>query len=358
MAPTLSSPLFHIGRVPVHGDAILAPMDGFSDWPFRSLCRGLGSAMSYTEFIKSEYLVRAFARMEPRMKFDESERPVAIQIYGEDVEEVVKAALLVQTKNPDIIDVNLGCPAKSVVHSGAGVGMMRTPLKVAHLFRRLSAALDVPVTAKMRLGWEGFRSYKLIARIVEENGAAAIAIHARTKEQGYGGEADWDAIAEVRLAVKIPVIGNGDVKTPADIDRLKTHTGCEAVMIGRAAIGNPWLFSRMEREAVSQETVRLMVHEHLKRNLAFYGEHKGWIIFRKHAMQYLKLQQMPRHIRVHLILAEDGETFLARLDEVWAGMGQNMNHGDTEYTEKTNKNSVRSVSVVKPLEPTQKNESL
>lgn len=315
------SPVFHIDRVPVYGDAILAPMDGYSDWPFRSLCRSLGSAMSYTEFIKSEFLVRAFKRMEPRMRFDEVERPVAIQIYGEDPDQVVKAALLVQTKSPDLIDINLGCPAKSVVHYGAGVGMMRTPLKVARLFRKLSAALEVPVTAKMRLGWEGFRSYKLIARIVEENGGAAIAIHARTKEQGYGGEADWDAIAEVRAEVKIPVIGNGDVKTPAAIDRMKAHTGCEAVMIGRAAIGNPWIFSRLEREAVPLETVRRMVHEHLKRNLVFYGEHKGWIIFRKHAMQYLKLQKMPRHIRIRLILAEDADGFLSLLDEVWAEVG-------------------------------------
>jgi nifR3 family TIM-barrel protein len=313
--------VFHIGPVPVYGDAILAPMDGYSDWPFRSLCRQLGSAMSYTEFIKAEFLVRAFARMEPRMRFDEAERPVAIQIYGEDPDEVVSAALLVQAKHPDVIDINLGCPAKSVVHYGAGVGMMRTPLKVARLFRKLSKALEVPVTAKIRLGWEGYRSYKLIARIVEENGGAGIAIHARTKEQGYGGEADWDAIAEVRAAVKIPVIGNGDVITPADIDRMKTHTGCEAVMIGRAAVGNPWIFSRLEREAVPLETVREMVHEHLKRNLDFYNPHKGWIIFRKHAMQYLKLQKMPRHIRIHLILAEDGEEFLRRLDEVWAGMG-------------------------------------
>lgn len=314
-----SSPAFHIGRVPVYGDAILAPMDGYSDWPFRSLCRGLGSAMSYTEFIKSEYLVRAFKRMEPRMRFDESERPVAIQVYGEDVEEVVRAALLVQTKAPDLIDINLGCPAKSVVHYGAGVGMMRTPLKVARLFRRLSAVLDVPVTAKIRLGWEDCRNYLLIARILEENGAAAIAFHARTKEQGYGGEADWDAIAEVKAALKIPVIGNGDVKTPADIDRLKAHTGCEAVMIGRAAVGNPWIFSRLEREAVPLEKVRLMVHEHLRRNLEFYGEEKGWVIFRKHAMQYLKLQKTPRHIRVRLIQAENAQTFLSLLDEFWAG---------------------------------------
>jgi len=309
---------FHIRDVPVRGDVILAPMDGFSDYPFRSLCRQLGSAMSYTEFIKSEYLVRAFARMEPRMRFEECERPVAIQIYGEDPEEVVKAALLVQTMRPDIIDINLGCPARSVVHYGAGVGMMRTPLKVARLFRRLSAVLEVPVSAKIRLGWEDFRSYKLIARVVEENGGAAIAVHARTKEQGYGGEAEWDAIAEVCAAVKVPVIGNGDVRVPADIERMKAHTGCQAVMIGRAAVGNPWIFSRLERGQVPRETVRQMVHEHLKRNQAFYNPHKGWIIFRKHAMRYLSLQQMPRHTRVHLILAEDGEEFLRRLDEAWA----------------------------------------
>jgi tRNA-dihydrouridine synthase B len=316
--PAPATPLFHIANVPVYGEAILAPMDGYSDWPFRSLCRQLGSAMSYTEFIKSEFLVRAFARMEPRMRFDEAERPVAIQIYGEDIDEVVKAALRVQEKKPDLIDINLGCPAKSVVHYGAGVGMMRTPLKVARLFRRLCAVLEVPVTAKIRLGWEDFRSYRLIARIVEENGAAAVAIHARTKEQGYGGEADWDAIAEVAQALKIPVIGNGDVKTPADIGRMIAHTGCQAVMIGRAAVGNPWIFARQERDSVPTETVRRMVHEHLRRNLEFYGEHKGWIIFRKHAMQYLKLQQTPRHIRIRLILAEDAATFLGLLDEVWA----------------------------------------
>lgn len=315
---TRSSPTFHIGRVPVHGDAILAPMDGFSDWPFRSLCRSLGSAMSYTEFIKAEYLVRAFKRMAPRMRFDESERPVAIQIYGEDVEEVVKAALLVRTKNPDIIDVNLGCPAKSVVHYGAGVGMMRTPLKVARLFRKLTAALDVPVTAKIRLGWQDCRNYLLIARILEENGAAAIAFHARTKEQGYGGEADWDAIAEVRQAVRIPVIGNGDVKTLGDIERMKAHTGCPAVMIGRAAVGNPWIFARLERESVPLESVRRMVHEHLRRNLEFYGPEKGWIIFRKHAMQYLKLQKTPRPIRVRLIQSTAAQEFLSLLDEIWA----------------------------------------
>jgi tRNA-dihydrouridine synthase B len=318
---SLPSPTFHIGKVPVYGDAILSPMDGFSDWPYRSICRSLGSAMSYTEFIRAEFLVRAFKHMQMRMKFDEAERPVAIQIYGHDPDEIVAAALRVQEKQPDVIDINMGCPARTVATRGAGVGLMRTPLKVARLFRKLSAVLEVPVTGKIRIGWDDCRNYLLIARIVEENGGAALAFHGRTKEQAYGGEADWDAIAEVKAAVKIPVIGNGDVSTPADIDRLKAYTGCEAVMIGRAAVGNPWIFARMNRSEVPLAAVREMVHLHLERTLEFYGREKGLYIFRKHAMQYLKLQHIPRLARVRIIQQEQPEQFLAVLEEVWAGLG-------------------------------------
>ena len=189
--------------------------------------------------------------MLPRFKYEAAERPVVFQIYGDDPDEILKAAIQVMVLSPDIIDINLGCPAKTVANRGAGVGLMRTPLKVARIFRKLSAALEVPVTGKIRLGWEDFRSYRLIARIIEENGGSAIAVHGRTKEQGYAGQADWDAIAEVKSAVKIPVIGNGDVKTVSDIERMKKHTGCEAVMIGRAAVGNPWIFSRLDRSQVT-----------------------------------------------------------------------------------------------------------
>ena len=315
-----SLPTFRVGDVPVYGDAILAPMDGFSDWPFRSLCRALGSAMSYTEFIKSEFLVHAFERMAPRMAYDETERPVVIQIYGDDPDELLKAALLVQAKKPDIIDVNMGCPARKVANRGAGVGLMRTPLKVARIFRKLSAALEVPVTGKIRLGWEDVRSYRLVARIVEENGGALIAVHGRTKEQSYGGLADWDAIAEVKAAVGIPVIGNGDIKSAADIDRMKTYTGCDAVMIGRAAVGNPWIFSRLDREQVPADAVRRMVALHLERSQAFYGPRKGLFLFRKHAMRYLALQRLPRKTRTEILLQENAEDFLAMLDEVYAGI--------------------------------------
>jgi tRNA-dihydrouridine synthase B len=310
-------PAFRVGSIPVYGNAILSPMDGFSDWPFRSICRALGSAMSYTEFAKDKYIVHALEHIAARFTYDEEERPVAFQIYGHDPDELLRAALRVQVLRPDIIDINMGCPAKTVAHSGAGVGLMRTPLKVAHIFRKLSASLEVPVTGKIRIGWEDYRNYKLIARIVEENGGAAITIHGRTKEQGYGGQANWDVIAEVKSAVKIPVIGNGDVKTVADIDRMKSYTGCEAVMIGRAAVGNPWIFSRIDREHVPSKTVLQMVHDHLARHMAFYGERKGMMIFRKHAVRYLSLQHLPRAMRVKILEQNSPGDFLIALDEAF-----------------------------------------
>ena len=149
-----TTPLFHVRDIPVYGDAILAPMDGYSEWPYRSLCAELGSAMSYTEFVKAKNIIRAYEHMAPRLTYDEGERPVVFQLWSEEPDELVKAALMVQDKSPDIIDINMGCPAKTVAHIGAGVGLMRTPLKIARIFRKLSAALDVPVTGKIRLGWE------------------------------------------------------------------------------------------------------------------------------------------------------------------------------------------------------------
>ena len=315
-------PTFRVGNVPVYGDAILSPMDGFSDWPFRSICRALGSAMSYTEFVKDKYIVHALEHIAARFMYEEAERPVAFQIYGDDPDELLRAAVRVQELRPDIIDINMGCPSKTVAHSGAGVGLMRTPLKVAHIFHKLSAALKVPLTGKIRIGWENCRSYKLIARIVEENGGAAIAVHARTKEQGYGGEADWDVIAEIKQAVKIPVIGNGDVKTVADIGRMRIYTGCDAVMIGRAAVGNPWIFSRFDRDQVPPEAVLRMVHQHLERHMAFYGERKGMMIFRKHAARYMSLYHLPRATRTKILQQDHAEDFLRDLDEAYSHQGR------------------------------------
>ena len=245
-------PTFHVGPVPVYGDKILSPMDGYSDLPFRATCRELGSAMSYTEFINALDILQGHPYVAQKMAFLPQERPVVFQIFDNDPQRLLEVALRVQDQEPDIIDINLGCSAKSVSNRGAGAGLLRTPLKVARIFRRLSGALEIPLTGKIRLGWDDdSRNYGLIARIIAENGGQMIAVHGRTKAQGYRGEADWDAIAEIRAAVEIPVIGNGDVRTPGDIQRMKAHTGCPAVMIARGAIGNPWIFAGQDRAEVA-----------------------------------------------------------------------------------------------------------
>jgi tRNA-dihydrouridine synthase B len=317
-----ATPTLWVRDVPIYGDAILSPMDGYSDWPFRSLCRELGSAVSYTEFIQIELILQGHKGVFKRLTYHEDERPLAFQIYGEDPDLVLKAALQVQELKPDFIDINMGCPAKSVAHRGAGVGLMRSPLKVARIFKKLSAALDVPVTGKIRLGWDDCQSYKLIARIVEENGGSLVAIHGRTKEQRYGGQADWDAIADVCAAVNIPVIGNGDIKRVADIERMKQYTGCQAVMIGRGAISNPWIFSGLDREQVPQEQVRQFMRRHLDRNIQFYGEEDGQRLFRKYVAQYLGMKALTREERRNILSQRPREEFLSLLDEVAATLAE------------------------------------
>lgn len=311
-------PTFHIGSIPVFGDVILSPMDGYSSWPFRSICRELGSAMSYTEFVNVRDILARPGYVLPKMRFADDERPVAIQIYGEDPDRFLEAALEVQDQlSPDVIDINMGCPAKSVVARGAGAGLMRTPLKVARIFRKLTRSLETPVTAKIRLGLdEDCLTYNLIARIVQEEGGQLVAIHARTRKQGYYGKADWDAIAEVVQSLSIPVIGNGDVKTVADIDRMKAHTNCVGVMIGRAAVSNPWIFSRLDREQVSTEQVRETMLKHLARNLEFYGQERGLKLFRKYAANYLSPYGLSKEMRQKLLTREQPDEFLALLDEI------------------------------------------
>ena len=319
MSPRTShpAPTFHVGPIPIHGDAVLSPMDGFSDWPFRSLCREMGSAMIYTEFVKAEEILKPPKLIADKLRYEEDERPVVIQIYGDDPEVMLAAANRAQELGADIVDINMGCPSKSIANRGAGVGLMRTPLKVARIFKRISASLEIPVTGKIRLGWDDdCRNYPLIACIVEENGGALIALHGRTKEQGYGGKANWEAIAEVKDTVNIPVIGNGDIETAADIDRMKEYTNCDAVMIGRAAIGNPWIFSGLDREQVTTEQVRQMMLKHLERNLAFYGEEIGLVLFRKHAVRYLAPFRLPKDIRKELLTAQEVDAFLKVLDKI------------------------------------------
>jgi nifR3 family TIM-barrel protein len=241
------------------------------------------------------------------------------QVFDNDPARLLEAALRLQERGPDIIDINLGCSVRRVSGRGAGAGLLRTPLKVARIFRTLSRALEVPVSAKIRLGWdEGTRNYLLIARVIEENGGALVAVHGRTKAQGYGGRADWDAIAEIKSCLSLPVIANGDVRSVADIERIKAHTGCEAVMIGRAAIGNPWIFSRQDRRDVPVEQVRSMMLEHLERMLAFYGRERGLVLFRKHAKHYVSPDRLTRQQRLRLLTAEQPGEFLEAVEAIYA----------------------------------------
>jgi tRNA-dihydrouridine synthase len=202
---------------------------------------------------------------------------------------------------------------------------MRTPLKIARIFRKLTAKVEVPVTGKIRLGWDDdCLTYPLVARIIEENGGKLLAVHGRTKIQAYEGEANWDAIAEVVSSVRIPVIGNGDVNTPDDIQRMKAHTGCAGVMIGRAAIDNPWIFAHLDRENVSHQQVREIMLRHLERNLSFYGEERGLRLFRKYASRYLTPYQLPVDIRKKLLTRKSVEEFVNMLEEIhtFTGSGE------------------------------------
>jgi len=312
------TPNFIVRDVPIYGDTILAPMDGYSDWPFRSICRALGSAMSYTEFVKVEKILSRSKEPAKRLYYEEAERPVTFQIYGDDPDLILKAALIVEKWKPDIIDINMGCPAKSIADRGAGVGMMPSPLKIAETFKRLTSALKVPVTGKIRLGWDTNKNYKLIARVVEENGGSLIAIHGRTKEQRYSGNADWDAIAEVKSTVSIPVTGSGDVRTVADIQRMRRYTHCDAVMIGRAAIANPWIFMGLDREQVPTQLLQETVREHLQKSIQFYGEEDGQRLFRKYAVQYLLLRTLDRDSRKEILKERPSGEFLEMLNQVYA----------------------------------------
>jgi len=237
-----------------------------------------------------------------------------------DPQRIVAAALRLEARHPDILDINLGCSARCVSGRGAGAGLLRQPESIAQIFSSLSRAVHLPVPAKMPLGWDDeSRNHRLIARIVEENGAALIAVHGRTRAQRYNGDADWDAIAEIKQAVSIPVIANGDVRCAADIEHIQRHTACDGVMIGRAARGNPWIFSRLDRPQVTPAMLHHTMLIHLHRMLAFYAEVHGLLRFRKHADRYLSPLDLSPDQRKRLLTAQEPAEFIQVLESLTGG---------------------------------------
>jgi tRNA-dihydrouridine synthase B len=282
-------PTFHVRDIPIYGNTILSPMAAYSDVPYRAICRRFGAAMQYTEFVPAEALLQQPNPLWQRLdSHPNGERPLVFQIFGHDARQILQAAQRIEAWEPDIIDINMGCSAPKISEKGAGVGMMRQPKLVAETFRLLSKHLAVPVTGKLRLGWdETSQNYLEIAKIMVDNGASLVALHGRTRSQKYRGTADWDAIARLKQSVSVPVLGNGDVKTAVDIDKLKAHTGCDGIMIGRAAVGNPWIFARQERETLTFREVTAVIRQHLQESLAHYGNPAGLINFRRHLKRYL-----------------------------------------------------------------------
>jgi len=308
-------PAYYVRDIPVYGDIILSPMAGFSDLPYRRICREYGSAMSYTEFVSVHGLHENNPKCTRMLDFDPTEKPMSFQIFGNDVDQIVEVAQRIEQLGPSIIDLNMGCSVNKVAGHGCGAALLREPEKIGRIFKKLSAAVSVPITGKIRLGWDDkSRNHVEVAKTLEDSGAALIAVHGRTRAQAYNGTADWDAIAEVKQAVKVPVVGNGDVKCVADIDRIKRHTGCDAVMIGRAAIGNPWIFMRKDRHEVSFAEKVAMIRRHFELMLDYYGEY-GLVLFRKHVTKYITEVRGAAEMRGGLLTCNTAEDFVSLLAE-------------------------------------------
>ncbi len=299
-------PAFLIRNIPVHGNVILAPMDGISDHPFRLLCRRMGSVVTYTEFINVLDVPRQLKDLDRRVHFDLEERPIGFQLYGSQPREFLDAALCLMDYKPDFIDINLGCSVRRVAGRGAGAGLLNQPELIAEITHLLVNEIPVPITAKIRLGWdEEHSNYLEVAGILQENGASALAVHARTRRDNWTNPSHWETIAEIKSKLSIPVIGNGDVQTVADITRMLEETNCDAVMIGRAALGNPWLFSHIERSGLKLEELLSVVQGHWDSMKAFYGPEKASYVFRKHLKAYLSAPQFPALDIKNILTASD-----------------------------------------------------
>ena len=279
------------------GRVFLAPMAGVTDLPFRKICRRYGAGLVYSEMISAKGLYYNDKKTAELMYTDDEARPYALQIFGSDADIMAEVIPKVMKAKPDIIDINMGCPMPKIVNNGDGSALMKNPRLAGEIVRKVSAVSPVPVTVKIRKGYDsGSVNAVETARILEENGAAAIAVHGRTREELYSGSAGWDIIKEVKEAVSIPVIGNGDIRDARDAKRMLDYTGCDAVMVGRASEGDPFIFRQineyLETGAVTFEPTPLMrleqMTEHVEMLVAYKGEARGIKEARKHIAWYIK----------------------------------------------------------------------
>ena len=284
-----------IGNVTIKHPYILAPMAGVTDLPFRLLCKEQGAGLLCMEMISAKAISFHNKNTIALMKIDPCEHPVSMQLFGSEPELMAEVAKSIEDKDFDILDINMGCPVPKVVNNGEGSALLKNPELIVQIIKSVSSAIQKPVTVKVRIGFENAPvDIVEIARRAEDAGAAAIAVHGRTRQQYYSGTADWDIIRQVKEAVSIPVIGNGDVDSPLKAEALLKQTGCDGVMIGRAVRGNPWIFREMNHyfqtgellPRPSSEEIREMILRHARAQIALKGEFTGIREMRKHVAWY------------------------------------------------------------------------
>ncbi|MDR1373295.1 MAG: tRNA dihydrouridine synthase DusB [Dysgonamonadaceae bacterium] len=307
----------------------LAPMEDITDITFRTLCKHFGADLVYTEFISSDALIRNVSKTKTKIEISDSERPVAIQIYGREIDPMVAAAQICETAKPDIIDLNFGCPVKKIAGKGAGAGMLRTPELMLAITRAVVRAVNLPVTVKTRLGWDSdSKNIVTLAEQLQDTGIAALTIHGRTRAQMYSGEADWTLIGDVKNnpRMKIPIVGNGDLNSPQNCRDAFNRYGVDAIMIGRAAIGAPWIFKDVkqflstgtipEKEAFSiyLNILKMQISQSVDR----LGEQRGIIHCRRHIAASPLFKNIPdfKPTRVAMLRADSLDRLFLIMDAI------------------------------------------